>query len=115
MSDLTYELIGQRLKTARELSGLTQSQVANYLGIRRENISYYENGTRPIDTITLSKLADLYGYSLSYFLKSEKEEDISSLSVAFRTEELSNEDLKVLAWAKRFARNLSSIKQLLEE
>jgi len=86
MANLTYELIGKRLKAARKTMGLKQEQVANFLGVPREYISYYENGTRPIDTISLNKLADLYGYSLSY-----------------------------LAWAKRFVMDFNSIKQLLED
>jgi transcriptional regulator with XRE-family HTH domain len=113
---LTYELIGQKLKKAREATGFTQSQVATYLGVHRENISYFETGARPIDTITLSKLADLYGYLLSYFLAAgESDDNQTVISAAFRKHDLTADDLATIAWAKKFARNLGSVKRLLGE
>lgn len=71
---LTYEAIGQRLKTTREQLGLTQTQVGDFLKVKREIISSYETGSRP-DTWMLSKLAYLYGYSVSYFLGAEDTEN----------------------------------------
>lgn len=112
---LTYEKIGQKLKEARKASGFTQEQVAKYLDIKRENVSYYETGTRPIDTITLNKLAELYGYSLMYFLSHDSEVKEAGVATAFRASGLSNEDLKVVTWARKFAQNLDSLSELLEE
>ena len=60
--------IGGRLKAVRVSLGFTQEQVAKYLGTKREIISYIETGTRSINTVTLQKLADLYGYRFSYFI-----------------------------------------------
>jgi len=57
-----YRTIGQRLQRARERAGLTQPQVAKYLGVKREQVSQLENGHRKVDVITLTKLAGLYGY-----------------------------------------------------
>ncbi|MEQ6391317.1 helix-turn-helix domain-containing protein [Bacillaceae bacterium S4-13-58] len=112
---LTYEKIGQKLKEARKAAGFTQDQVANYLGIKRENLSYYETGTRQIDTLTLNKLAELYGYSLMYFLKPDSVVEEAGVATAFRASGLSNEDLKVVTWARKFAQNLDSLSELLEE
>jgi transcriptional regulator with XRE-family HTH domain len=117
---LTYEKIGQKLKEARKASGFTQGQVAEYLGIKRENVSYFETGNRQIDTLTLNKLAELYGYSLMYFLSNDTEEEPEKVeedlvATAFRASGLSNEDLKVVTWARKFAQNLDSLSQLLEE
>lgn len=109
----TYQMIGQRLKEARERAGLTQEQVAEALGIKREQISYFENGHREIDVLTLSKLADVYGYPVEHFLKTEQVEKPSDLSVAFRAAELSEDDLRALAWVQRFTRNLSELTKLL--
>ncbi len=115
MANLTYELIGKRLKAARKTMGLKQEQVANFLGVPREYISYYENGTRPIDTISLNKLADLYGYSLSYFLKVDHHQGPFNVFLALRADGLDEDDLKTIAWAKRFVMDFNSIKQLLED
>lgn len=111
---LTYELIGQRLKAAREQLGLKQNQVGEYLNVKREIISYYETGARPIDTITLSKLSNLYGYSLSYFLGTEDNAKNQMVAAAFRAQDLSPDDLKTIGWVKRFTLNLSSINKMLE-
>lgn len=112
---LTYEKIGQKLKEARKTSGFTQEQVAKYLDLKRENVSYYETGTRQIDTITLNKLAELYGYSLMYFLNQDSVDEEAGVATAFRASGLSNEDLKVVTWARKFAQNLDSLSELLEE
>lgn len=117
MAELTFQKIGEKLKKARKLSGFTQAQVSEYLGgIQRENISYYENGTRPIDMITLNKLADLYGYSLSYFLNINETDSKPAVSAAFRvSDDLVPDDLAIILWVKKFAMNLSSVKNLLGE
>jgi len=112
---LTYEKIGQRLKEARKASGFTQEQVAKYLDLKRENVSYYETGTRQIDTITLNRLAELYGYSLMYFLSHDSVVEEGNVATAFRANGLSDEDLKVVTWVRKFAQNLDGLSELLEE
>ncbi len=112
---LTYEEIGQRLRTVRDHLGLSQTKVAKYLNVKREYISYYETGKRPIDTLTLSKLANLYGYSLSYFLGSDDKTSKPLVSAAFRAHDLSPDDLNIIAWVKKFTSNLSLINKMLGE
>lgn len=70
-----YKKIGQKLQEARKKAGLTQEQVADYLGVNKVQLSYYENGAREISIETLQQLADLYGYTLNYFLDDEKSTD----------------------------------------
>lgn len=61
-------MLGPRLRILRELSGLTQKQVAEVLNIDRSTYSYYEiSKTRP-DIDTLQKLADLFKVSTDYLL-----------------------------------------------
>ncbi len=109
-----YELIGERLKQARERAGLTQDQVAKSLGVLREQVSYFENGRREIDLVTLFRLADLYGYSAAHFLLGQRARPGEDLSIAFRAGELGEEDLEVVAWVQRFARNLALLDELLQ-
>ena len=66
--------IGKRLQFVRESVGFTQEQVAKYLATKREIISYIETGARPVSTLMLRKLADLYGYQLSYFVDESAKE-----------------------------------------
>ncbi len=57
-----------RLKEARKAKGLTQQDVANYVGISQNNYSYWENGKVKIDNDSIKKLADLFDVSVDYLL-----------------------------------------------
>lgn len=114
MTTTLYTELGIRLKSAREASGLTQIKVATHLGIARELISYYENGTRPIDLLTLSKLSNLYGYPVEYFLSNQVQGD-SEVALAFRSNGLRESDLSVLAKANEFLHNLNWLDKVLNE
>ena len=107
------KVVGRKLKKARELCDLTQVQVAEYLDVKREVISYYESGSRPISLAKLTALSDLYGYDIGYFLSDETEEEPVSLS--FRTTGIKTEDLEIIARVKRFTNNLHFLNSLLEE
>jgi len=70
------EGLSMRLKKARKRKQMSQQQVADYLGISRENISQYETqGVTPV-TETLMKLAALYDVSADYLLGIEKEKAV---------------------------------------
>ena len=56
------------LKKARENIGLTQSQVADRLGISDGTYKNYEQGKREPNNTLLSKIADLYEVSTDYLL-----------------------------------------------
>jgi transcriptional regulator with XRE-family HTH domain len=106
--------IGSRLRHARESMGFTQAQVAKFLGIQREVVSYLETGTRPITTLILQKLADLYGYKFSHFVDEVVKETGPEVSMAFRIADLGEHDLQVIAQVKRIALNYTSMSKLLD-
>lgn len=67
--------IHEKLKQSRELLGLTQAEVAERLGFKNyQTILKIEDGTRNVKADELSKLAKIYGRSVSYFLEEEAEE-----------------------------------------
>lgn len=105
--------IGQRLAVVRSSLNFTQKQVANYLGTQRETISYIESGARPVTTATLIRLADLYGYRVSYFLNESSTDEAPHVSIAFRVADLHDKDLETIAEVKRIASNLCSLYKLL--
>jgi len=107
--------IGKRLRTVRESTGFTQEQVAKYLDIKREIISYIETGARPVSTLMLRKLADLYGYKFSYFVDESVKEEGPQVSMAFRVSDLSDSDLPIIAQVKKIALNLDSLYKFLGE
>lgn len=107
--------IANRLKEVRERAGFTQEQVARFLDVKREAISYIENGRRPVSTVMLRKLADLYGYRMSYFLDDAAKDTGLQVAIAFRVSDLGPDDLLVIAETRRIASNLDSLYRLLGE
>ena len=63
----TLEIIGQRLKQARETTGYTPEDVAQKLGITKDELSLFESGRQNPPLSLLRKLAKLYGVFVSYF------------------------------------------------
>lgn len=58
-----------RLKDLREDMDLTQSEIAEYLHIRQNTYSQYENGQRQIPIECLISLARYYNTSVDYILR----------------------------------------------
>lgn len=56
------------LKTARKSAGLTQAEVAAYIGITQNGYSYWENNKAKIDHESLARLAALFGVTTDYLL-----------------------------------------------
>lgn len=103
-SDSKRGLLAERLRTARELSGLSQGQVAKRLGIHRPSVSEIEAGRRRVSAEELTELADLYAVDLSWLAGVEAGPDEHQTRVELAARELSKlreEDLdrvlKVLA------------------
>ena len=61
-------LFAKRLKALREARGLSQSQLADAVGISRGSISYYENGERVPDIVVLAQIKDFFRVKLDYLL-----------------------------------------------
>ncbi len=57
-----------RLKDIREDRDVTQKQLANYLHIKQNTYSQYENGQRSLPLDVLIKLAEYFGTSTDYIL-----------------------------------------------
>ena len=61
------ESIAQRLRKAREMAGLTQSQIAKILGLHRPSISEIEAGRRSVTTDELLIFSETYSVDLSRY------------------------------------------------
>ena len=57
-----------RLKDLREDSDLKQKEIAEYLHIKQNTYSQYENGQRQLPIDILIKLAKFYNVSTDYIL-----------------------------------------------
>ena len=58
----------KRIRDLREDRDLTQTQVAQFLGMSQTGYSKYETGENDIPTAILIKLADFYHTSTDYLL-----------------------------------------------
>jgi transcriptional regulator with XRE-family HTH domain len=63
------EVKKMRLKTLREENSLTQKTVADYLHIKQNTYSQYENGQRQLPIELLIQLAKFYNVSVDYILE----------------------------------------------
>lgn len=100
------------IRTLREKFGYSQDAVANFLGVKREMISYYETGAREISLDVLERLADLFGVDLNLFFTENVEEVSTDLAFAFRANELNEKDLDGIATFRRIIKNYQRIKNL---
>lgn len=62
-----------RLKDLREDNDLKQKELAEYLHIKQNTYSQYENGQRQLPIDILIKLAEYYNVSTDYILGLSKE------------------------------------------
>ncbi|MCY7232670.1 helix-turn-helix domain-containing protein [Streptococcus anginosus] len=64
--------IGKKLKEARQMSGLTQENVAEKLNVSRQTISNWETEKFYTDILYVLQLSDLYQVSLDELLKGDE-------------------------------------------
>ena len=58
--------IAARIRDARKLAGLSQGQVAEFLGLHRPSISEIEAGNRRVLAEELARLAELFDVSVAW-------------------------------------------------
>jgi transcriptional regulator with XRE-family HTH domain len=57
------------LKELREEKGMSQTELANIVGLKQTTISQYENGSRSPKMSVAKKLSDALGISLDDFVR----------------------------------------------
>ena len=94
-----------RLREARKRKGLTQKQVAEFIGITQNAYSYWESGRNKIDNESLERLADFFGVSVDYLLgresAAEGKEEFDPEVLKYIEELQGRDDLKMLIVAAR--------------
>ena len=101
--------VAQRLRSAREMAGLSQGQVAEMMKLHRPTISEIEAGRRKVSSEELTEFASIYRVSTSWVLGEKgpvgEEEDPRVLFAARELAGLSEADLdrlfKVIAAIRR--------------
>lgn len=99
-----HEVIGSRLREAREYVGLLQDDVASALGIPRTSLSALEAGKRKVSGVELRRLARLYRRPVGWLL-GEEDIEVGDADPLYRaTAQLSEHDKEqVLRFAEFLA------------
>lgn len=84
----TNTSLGERLRAARELAGLSQGQVARILELHRPSISEMEAGRRKVSADEIAKLAHTYGVSISWLTEAQEEQSIQDVKIELAAREL---------------------------
>ena len=113
---ITLDEIGRRLRRARESRQITQETAGEVLGLQRSAISLMESGQRQVSTLELTRLADLYGRAVEWFVNPnipvEQEDPVVALFRAdpgLQSEVVQRQALRCL----RLLREGASLRQLI--
>ncbi len=109
------KILSKNLKDFRIKLGLTQDQIAEYLDISREEVSYYETNRRNVPSELISKYSKLFGVDEYDLYEEDSAIKNLNLAFAFRANEISSNDLKVIADFKKIALNYLKIKSALAQ
>lgn len=74
--------IGQKIKSLRKSRGLTQTELAEKLGLRCSTVSGYETGYRTPKVRELESIAKFFGVGLDYFGIASQDEVMEVLARA---------------------------------
>ncbi len=86
-------MLGEKIKLYRENKNMTQSEIADVLGVKPATVSKYESGTLEPNIESLKKLADLFEVSIDELIK-EDDFDISKINILEVLREQKNMKLK---------------------
>ena len=112
MSDMSkFKTIAERMKAFRKSTGLSQANIACFLGVDQSLISKAEKGERSLSVEMLEKLAALYGVSISAF--EEDTSPVNPLKFALRAGELTTADMEAVSAINRIALNSEFMAGLL--
>ena len=103
--------IHERLKEMREKAGLRQGQIADFLGVSQAFVSKVETGERNLSVDQLETLVNLYGYDLASF--ADEKLEAHPIEFAFRAQDVSQDDLHVIADINRIVVNSRFMTKLL--
>ncbi len=90
MSDLGEDrkIIASRLRTAREMAGLSQAQVAQILGLHRPAVSEMESGRRRVSAGELARLTEIYSVDMEWLAGSEVNSEHDDERIRFAARQL---------------------------
>ena len=112
---VSSEELGLRLRSARERRKITQQTAGGAAGLQRSAISLMESGQRQVSTLELTRLAELYGRPVEWFVNPTTAAEEDHVLTLFRAEGgLPDEEMRSQAdYCIRLFREGASLKRLL--
>ena len=99
MTHISMEDIGRRIRKIRKSRGMTQSELADRIGVDRKQISKLENGRCLMQFDNMIALADATGVSLDYIVGGANDDvqpDIVLTSLPARTRQQILQGLSII-------------------
>ncbi len=81
--------IAERLREAREASGLSQGQVAKKLELHRPTVSEIEAGRRKVSAQELEQFAGVYGVTVEWIVSGVTGDNVADAKMVMAARELS--------------------------
>lgn len=106
--------IGKNIKLFREMNNFTQKEVANFIDITQEEMSYIENSKREIRIAVLDRLSNLFSIPIKYFLMENVTDQPDSI-MSFRSDTLDKDTLNAISLINKFASNYINLKKIIDE
>ena len=95
------KIIGYKIAETRGKADESQADLAAALGVKREMVTYWENGTRPIKAETIIEIAKRYNVSADYLLGLSEHPTVSEdMKTALKVTGLSQKAIeKIVYWS----------------
>lgn len=74
-------MLGEKIKLYRENKNMTQSEIAEILGVKPATVSKYEAGTLEPNIESIKKLAETFEITIDELLKEDDDFDISKIKI----------------------------------
>lgn len=108
------QIIGKNLKKIRELSGLSQEQIAKSIGIERSAYSNYEGGIREVPYNILEQISNIFGCEPIILFEDNIQTDNEIMATAFRISDLEGDDLKEIANFKDIVKSYLKMERIAQ-
>lgn len=96
-------MIGENIKTLRKAHNLTQPEFAKIVGISRNSLSRYENGTSPVSTELIDRICQKFNVSYIDIVGEEKMlTPVEDYQLTLKIEVIKERGANILARLYRF-------------
>lgn len=99
------EKFNENLKVARERRQLTQTQMADALGVAKSTYSLYESGKREPNVQTIKKISDILNVSADELLGLIQEPQLSTFTAHFDGAKYTDSELEEILQFAEFVKN----------